>query len=53
MSLYQHQFINVSRGQLSRRSFLRSTSAAATGAGLLSFSQVCGLHAEELKKQGR
>jgi uncharacterized protein (DUF1501 family) len=32
---------------------LRSTSVAAAGAGLFSFSQVCGLHAEELKKQGR
>lgn len=53
MSLYQHEFVSLNRGRLSRRSFLRSTSAATAGAGLLSFSQVCGLHAEELKKQGR
>ncbi len=50
MSLYQHQFVSVDRGRLTRRSFLRS---AAAGAGLLSFSQVCGLHAAELKRQGR
>jgi uncharacterized protein (DUF1501 family) len=53
MSLYQHEFVTLNRERLTRRSFLRSTTAAAAGAGLLSFSQVCGLHAGELKKQGR
>ncbi|OAI56472.1 hypothetical protein AYO47_09000 [Planctomyces sp. SCGC AG-212-M04] len=53
MSIYQHDYLTVSRERVSRRAFLRSTSVAAAGAGLFSFSQVCGLHAEELKKQGR
>lgn len=53
MSVYQHQFVTLNRDRLSRRSFLRSTTVAAAGTGLLSFSQVCGLHAEELKKQGK
>lgn len=53
MSIYQHDYVTVSRERVTRRAFLRSTSVAAAGAGLFSFSQVCGLHAEELKKQGR
>ncbi len=50
MSIFEHQVIQVNRHRLTRRSFLRTTAAGVAG---LSFAQVCGLHAEELKKQGR
>jgi hypothetical protein len=50
---YQHQFVTIGRKSLSRRSFLRTASAAAAAAGTLSFSELCGLHAAELQKQGR
>jgi hypothetical protein len=48
MVTYQHEFLSVARGGVSRRGFLRTAAA-----GTLSLSGLCGLHAEELKKQGR
>ncbi len=48
-----HQQIMLGRHTVSRRSFLRSVSAASIAAGTLGFRDVLSVQADELRRQGR
>ena len=52
MNLFHHQAVSLSRGGVTRRSFLHAVSASALAAGTLNFRDLISLNAEDLRQQG-